>query len=109
MDVDTVRPGFTYLLFKRVNHAKNEFRFYSLAWQPSWFDEGAVVRMFGREDDQWRTLNPLLYAALSDAWPLLRSLIRLRHGYRICEPAGLEQRLRQTHEEQPGASDGRAI
>ena len=48
MDVEVLRRGFTYLLFERVNREKNEARFYYLAWQPTLFEQGAVVRIFGR-------------------------------------------------------------
>jgi predicted DNA-binding WGR domain protein len=88
MDIDRLQPGFTYLLLERVNPAKQENRFYYLAWQPSLFADGAVVRSYGRKDGQRRTLRPLPYASLTEAWPLMRALIRrrLRHGYTIVEP-----------------------
>ena len=97
MDVDDLRPGFTYLLLERVDPAKNVNRFYYLAWQPSLFDYGAVVRMYGRRDGQQRKLSPLPYPSLDAAWPLIRSLIRrrLRHGYQIKEPAEIGQLFAQ--------------
>jgi predicted DNA-binding WGR domain protein len=93
MDVDDLRPGFTYLLLERIDLAKNENRFYYLAWQPSLFDYGTVVRMYGRRDGQQRRLSPLPYPSLADAWPVIRALIRrrLRHGYQIKEPAEIGQ------------------
>jgi predicted DNA-binding WGR domain protein len=88
MDIDALRPNFTYLLLERVNRDKNELRFYYVAWQPSLFAEGAVVRIYGRKDGQRRILAPLPYPSLEEAWPLIRTIIRLRlrHGYRIVEP-----------------------
>jgi predicted DNA-binding WGR domain protein len=88
MDVDDLRPGFTYLLLERVDLEQNENRFYYLAWQPSLFDYGTVVRMYGRRDGQQRKLSPIPYPSLADAWPLIRSIIRrrLRHGYQLKEP-----------------------
>lgn len=86
MKIDDLRPNFTYLLLEGVNRDKNELRLYYLAWQPSLFAEGAV----GRKDGQRRTLAPLPYPSLDAAWPMIRSIIRLRlrHGYRIVEPTG---------------------
>jgi predicted DNA-binding WGR domain protein len=103
MDVDALRPGFTYLLLERVDSKKNENRFYYLAWQPSLFDHGAVLRMYGRKDGQRRTLNPLPYPSLADAWPSIRSLIRrrLRNGYRIKEPAGIDELIRTVRKSAP--------
>jgi hypothetical protein len=52
------------------------------------FEEGAVVRSYGRKDGQRRTLTPLPYSSLTEAWPLIRAILRrrLRHGYKIIEP-----------------------
>jgi predicted DNA-binding WGR domain protein len=89
MDIDHLQHGFTYLLLERVNPEKNENRFYYLAWQPSLFADGAVVRSYGRKDGQRRTLTPLPYPSLTEAWPVIRAILRrrLRHGYQIVEPA----------------------
>lgn len=88
MDIVHLRPGFTYLLLERVNPEKNENRFYYLAWQPSLFADGAVVRSYGRKDGPRRTLTPIPYPSLTEAWPLIRAILRrrLRHGYKIVEP-----------------------
>jgi predicted DNA-binding WGR domain protein len=104
MDVDDLRPIFTYLLLERVDPAKNENRFYYLAWQPSLFDYGTVVRMYGRRDGQQRKLRPLPYPSLAEAWPLIRALIRrrLRHGYQIKEPAEIGQAIAQRQQIRTG-------
>lgn len=88
MEIDALRPNFTYLSLERINPDRNELRFYYLAWQPSLFAEGAVVRSYGRKDGQRRILAPLPYPSLDAAWSLIRSIIRLhlQHGYRIVEP-----------------------
>jgi hypothetical protein len=44
MDVEALKTNFDYLLFERVNPAQNEYRFCYLAWQPSLFEDGVVVR-----------------------------------------------------------------
>ena len=95
MDVDDLRPGFTYLLLERVDPEQNENRFYYLAWQSSLFDYGTVVRMYGRRDGQRRKLSPIPYPSLVEAWPLIRSIIRrrLRHGYQIKEPEEIGQAI----------------
>jgi predicted DNA-binding WGR domain protein len=93
MDIDALRPNFTYLLLERVNRDKNELRFYYLTWQPSLFAEGAVVRIYGRKGGHRRILSPLPYPSLDAAWPLIRSIIRLRlrHGYQVIAPAGMDR------------------
>ena len=93
IDINSLRPGFKYLLFERTNREKNEFRYYYLGWQPSLFDRGTVVRTYGRRTGQSRTLAPAPYPTLNDAWPLIRATIRtrLRHGYTIVEPRELAE------------------
>lgn len=85
MEIEHLRDGFTYLLLERVNPAKNENRFYYLAWQPSLFAAGAVMRSYGRKDGRRRTLAPLVYDSFEEAWPVIRAILRrrLRHGYRV--------------------------
>jgi predicted DNA-binding WGR domain protein len=73
-------------LFERVNPNRNEVRFYYLAWQPTLFDAGAVVRLWGRKgESQTELATP--FETLAEAWPTLRRLIRtrLRRGYRLIE------------------------
>jgi predicted DNA-binding WGR domain protein len=88
MDIDQLQPGCTYLLLERVNPEQNENRFYYLAWQSALFDEGTVVRSYGRKDGQRRTLTPIPYPSLAEAWPFIRAILRrrLQHGYRIVDP-----------------------
>jgi predicted DNA-binding WGR domain protein len=83
---DTAPSDFRYVLFERVNPEQNEARFYYLAWQPTLFNDGAVVRLWGRKNVvQHMKYNP--YETLTEAWPLLRRLIRLRlqRGYQIIQ------------------------
>lgn len=61
MDIDQLQHGFTYLLLERISPEKNENRFYSLAWQPSLFAEGAIVRSYGRKHSHRGTLTPRSY------------------------------------------------
>jgi len=93
IDINSLQPGFKYLLFERVNREKNEFRYYYLSWQPSLFDRGAVVRTYGRLTGQSRTLAPVPFPTLDDAWPLIRATIRarLRNGYTVVEPEEIAQ------------------
>ena len=83
---DAAPPEFRYVLFERVNPEQNEARFYYLAWQPTLFNNGAVVRLWGRKNSTQHTMcTP--YETLAEAWPLLRRLIRLRlrRGYRVVQ------------------------
>ena len=86
MELEDLKANFEYLLFERVNQTENEYRFYYLAWQPSLFDDGVVVRIAGRKrDGRQQVMAPLPYATFEEAWPAIRAIIRkrLRHGYRI--------------------------
>lgn len=77
-------PNFQYVLFARVDAARNEERFYYLAWMETLIDAGAVVRLYGRRGGQQRLLiTP--FPSLPAAWPKIRRLIRtrLQHGYRM--------------------------
>ena len=97
MDIDHLQTGFTYLLLERVNPEQNENRFYYLAWQPSLLEDGTVVRSYGRKDGQRRTLTPLFYPSLTEAWPVIRALLRrrLRHGYQIIEPEDVAEGVKR--------------
>ena len=88
MNADAPWPDFTYLLFELVNPAKNEARFYYLAWQPMLLDRGAVVRVYGRKGGHQHVLTPVPFPSLNEAWPLIRATIqrRLTHGYRPISP-----------------------
>jgi hypothetical protein len=48
----------------------------------------AIVRSYGRKDGQRRTLRPLPYPSLAEAWPLIWAIFRrqLRHDYKLVEP-----------------------
>lgn len=85
LDWERPLPGFRFVLFEMTDFATNSYRFYYLAWQPTLFDAGAVVRIWGRRGGQQQHHSPQPFASLEDAWPLLRSIIktRLRHGYRV--------------------------
>jgi predicted DNA-binding WGR domain protein len=81
-------PGFSYLLFDRVNPEANENRFYRIGWQPTLVDASAVVVHYGRKGESQRSLAKP-FDSLEEAWPTIRRAIRRRlsHGYRIVEPA----------------------
>jgi predicted DNA-binding WGR domain protein len=95
MDVDALLPGFTYLLFERINPAENEARFYYIAWEPTLFEAGAVVRIYGRKGGRRRVMAPVPYPSLEAAWSFIRAIIRrrLRHGYKLIKPASTERTL----------------
>jgi len=85
LDWEKPFPDFHFVLFALTDSRTNKYRFYYLAWLPTLFDTGAVVRIWGRRGSQQRHLSPQPFASLEDAWPLLRAIIkkRLRHGYRV--------------------------
>ena len=85
---ETPPADFRFILFERVNPAKNEHRYYYLGWQPTLVEKGAVVRLFGRKGGPQRMIAPQPFGSLEEAWPLIRSVIktRLTHGYRIIQP-----------------------
>jgi len=78
--------SFRYALFERVNPERNERRFYYLSWQATLFNEGSVVRLWGRKGETQREMATP-FTSLVEAWPLLRRVIRsrLRRGYRVVE------------------------
>jgi predicted DNA-binding WGR domain protein len=80
--------SFRYALFERVNPEQNESRFYYVSWQATLFDEGAVVRLWGRTGE-WQREMASPFPTLDEAWPLLRRVMRsrLRRGYRVVEAA----------------------
>lgn len=77
-------PDFQFVLFERINPAKNENRFYYLIWQRDLLGEWVVVRVYGRRDGQ-QQVRVTPFPSLVEAWPAIRAHIRtrLRHGYRI--------------------------
>ena len=79
-------PDFYYILFERVNPAKNEDRRYCLAWQPT-LEGWAMVRVWGRRGGQQQS-RAAPFKSLDAAWPEIRKHIRarLRHGYHIVGP-----------------------
>lgn len=83
----TPPPGFSYILFDRVNPEKNEDRYYRIGWQPTLVDVSAVVIHYGRKGETQHSLaRP--FKSLEEAWPTIQRAIRRRlsHGYRIVEP-----------------------
>lgn len=89
MDWSSPPADFRFILFERHSPTENVARFYWLGWQPSLIDDGAVVRLYGRKGGHQRMLTPQPFSSLEDAWPLIRATVktRLRHGYRVIEPA----------------------
>lgn len=88
MDLATPPPGFSYILFERVNPEANENRFYYISFQPTLVDSGAVVILYGRKGEGQR-VRLKAFDSLALAWPTIRRAIRtrLRRGYRVVAPA----------------------
>jgi predicted DNA-binding WGR domain protein len=66
LNIEGVPTEFRYVLFERVNPARNESRFYYLAWQSTLFDAGAVVRLWGRKGETQREMTTP-FATLDEA------------------------------------------
>jgi predicted DNA-binding WGR domain protein len=75
-----------YVRFERVEPERNRRRYYDLAWQPTLFGEGALVRTWGRLGQAGRT-RVTLYPDRDDAQPEVRQVLRRRllHGYRLVD------------------------
>jgi predicted DNA-binding WGR domain protein len=84
--------GFRCVLFDRTDPPQNAQRFYLVGWLPTLLDDGAVVIMYGRKGSSQR-MRILPFASLDAAWPTIRAAIRtrLRHGYRVVLPDGIQE------------------
>lgn len=67
-----------------IDPVRNRARFYELAWQPTLWGTGALVRRWGRIGTPGRS-GVLLEAARPATNDAVRRLLtrRLRHGYRL--------------------------
>jgi predicted DNA-binding WGR domain protein len=71
--------------FEHVEPRENRRRSYDLAWQPTLFGEGALVRSWGLLGQAGRT-RVTLYPGRDDAQPEVRQVLRrLLHGYRVVD------------------------
>ena len=100
MDWEHCPDAFGSMRFERCAPHDNANRYYILAWQPTLFGTGAVVRpfgydafvrQFGRKGQSQRMLFNE-FASLDTAWPFIRAMIRarLRHHYQLIPPAHLD-------------------
>jgi hypothetical protein len=94
-DWDAPPANFSYILFERPEPTvEAPGRYYYMSWQPSLLYPQAVVRMYGRKGETQRMVPPRPFDSLEEAWPLIRSIIktRLRHGYKVVQPAAYRKR-----------------
>ena len=84
MDWEHCPDTFGYVRFERCAPQENVNRYYILAWQPTLFGTGAVVRQFGRKGQSQRMLFNE-FPTLDAACPFMRAAIRarLRHNYHL--------------------------
>ena len=82
---DAPLPNFNSITFQRINSRWNEYRFYQIKWAPTLLDDGAIIRVYGRINGGQRTMSPLPYPSLADAWSMICKQIRkrLKHDYLI--------------------------
>ncbi len=80
-----IPQDFRYILFEKVDPARNMARFYYLAWQATLLESGAIVRLYGRKGGWQRMLSPLPFASAAEARPTLEAFVkrRLKRGYRV--------------------------
>jgi predicted DNA-binding WGR domain protein len=82
MDFAQVPDDFGYVVSNRTDREADERRFYMIARQTTLFDDGAVVRTFGRKGRCKRVIiTP--YPSLQAAWPIVRATNRTRLHHRI--------------------------
>lgn len=76
----------SYLRLARLDPVQPRPHFYALSWQPSLFDEGALLRSWGRVGARGRTVVAR-YADRDTAQPVIQRLVQrqLRQGYRVVE------------------------
>ena len=75
-----------YVRFESIDPSRDRRRFYDLAWQPTLFGEGALVRSWGRQG-QAGTTRATFYPDRSHADAEVRQVVRRRlaHGYRVTD------------------------
>ena len=82
---DVPLPHFDSITLHRINPTRNEYRFYQLKWGSTLLDDGAIIRTYGRINGGQRTMTPLPYPSLEEAWTMIVKQVhkRLKHGYQI--------------------------
>lgn len=82
MSVDRVAHFKIYAHLVSVNPAQNRYRFYTLTWQPSLFEGGAIVRRWGRigTEGQWQAF---FFGTREEAQKTVEEILKrsLAHGY----------------------------
>ncbi len=73
-----------YAQLESIDPTKNRARFYTLAWQPTLWDGGALVCTWGRIGGRGRSLTRF-FPDRQSAQPLIERIIkrRVRRGYRV--------------------------
>ena len=72
-----------YAHLVNVDPDKNRYRFYTLTWQPSLFEGGAIVRRWGRigTEGRWR---PLFFPSRQEAQKTVEGILKRRLGHGYC-------------------------
>lgn len=76
----------SYAHFVSIDPARNRRRFYTIAWQKSFWDGGAVIRSWGRLGGKGRQLTTF-YLDRSSAQDKIERMVkrRLQRGYQLVE------------------------
>ena len=72
-----------YAHLVNVDPDKNRYRFYTLTWQPSLFEGGAIVRRWGRIGTKGR-MRPLLFGSREEAQKTVEEILKRRLGHGYC-------------------------
>jgi predicted DNA-binding WGR domain protein len=72
--------------FESVDPETNRWRFHDLLWQPTLFGEGALVQIWGRQQ-QSSTRRVTVHPDRAGAQTEIRQVVRrrLRHGYQVVD------------------------
>lgn len=83
--LDTPLPNFNSITLHRINPERNQHRFYQVKWASTLLDDGAIIRIYGRINGGQRTLSPLPYSSIENAWSMICKQIykRLKRGYQV--------------------------
>lgn len=77
-----LHTGYWSVQLLRIETGRNMYRHWSLSWEPTLFEAGALVRRWGRLGTYTRTaLLPLMAPEDAWVWAARQTAAKLRRGY----------------------------
>jgi len=75
------------MLFRRIDPARNMYRWYNLSVQPTLFDSCAVICAWGRMRSSYQRMRILPVSSAEEAEKIFGRLVakRLRRGYKAVD------------------------